>query len=322
MRATIKAKLAATFAVLVILLAVVIGVGVTKMSTLNTAITDLIDGPARRLSIAQEIDTRQSQALADQQSLILNTDPEAMRGFYKSVVDGENEIDKLVADGKSRASEKGKPYWEEVGKSWTDLKPVFDRVRDLGNANQTDAAIKMSNEVQAPMMERLTTSIKKLGDFQRQRMTEANDETDALYATSRTTMIAAGVIAFVIAVLGAIWISMTVSRGLKRVSVALDAVAIGDLDQEVTVTTNDEIKDLVDTVNRMTGALRKSATLADQIAQGDLTVDHTPLSDKDKLGHALVSMVERLRNVVGDASSAADNVAAGSQQLSASSEQV
>jgi len=65
MRATIKAKLAATFSALVILLAVVIGVGVSKMSTLNTAISDVIDGPARRLSIAQEVDTQQSQALAD-----------------------------------------------------------------------------------------------------------------------------------------------------------------------------------------------------------------------------------------------------------------
>ena len=322
MRATIKAKLAATFAVLVILLTVVIGVGVTKMSTLNTAISDLIDGPARRLSIAQEVDTQQSKALADQQALILNTDPEIMRGYYKQVVAEESNVDRLIAEGTSIAAPAGKPYWAEVGRNWTELKPVFDRIRDLGNSNQTEAASKMSNEVQASMVDRLTTSIKKLGDFQRQRMTEANDETDALYATSRTTMIVAGVIAFVIAVLGAIWISMTVSRGLKRISVALDAVAIGDLDNEVAVTSNDEIKDLVDTVNRMTGALRKSATLADQIAQGDLTVEHTPASDKDKLGHALVSMVERLRNVVGDASAAADNVAAGSQQLSASSEQV
>jgi methyl-accepting chemotaxis protein len=182
--------------------------------------------------------------------------------------------------------------------------------------------MKMSNETQAPLLAKMNDSIDKLGEQQQQAMKDADEATNELYATSRTTLVTAGIIAFVIAILGAIWISLTVSRGLKRVSVALDAVAIGDLDQEVTVKTNDEIKDLVDTVNRMTGALRKSATLADTIANGDLTVHHTPASDKDKLGHALVAMVERLRNVVGDASGAADNVAAGSQQLSASSEQV
>ena len=322
MRATIKAKLAATFSALVILLAVVIGVGVSKMSTLNTAISDVIDGPARRLSIAQEVDTQQSQALADQQSLILNTDEEVMRSLYGQVVAEGANIDKLLAEGTSIAAPLGKPYWAEVTKNWTELKPVFERIRDLGRANQTDAAIKLSNETQAPMMDKLAASIKKLADFQRSRMTEADESTNELYTTSRTTLITAGIIAFAIAIIGAIWISLTVSRGLKRVSVALDAVSIGDLDNEVQVTTNDEIKDLVDTVNRMTAALRKSATLADDIAGGDLTVDHTPLSDKDKLGHALVTMVERLRTVVGDASAAADNVAGGSQELSASSEQV
>ena len=322
MRATIKAKLGATFAAVIILLAVVIGVGITKMSVLNTAISDVIAGPARRLSIAQEIDTRQSQALADQQSLILNTDAEMMREYYQQTVAGEAAVDKLIAEGTELAAPAGKPYWNEVGKNWTELKPVFDRVRDLGNANQNEIAMKMSNEVQTPLMAKVADSIAKLAEFQRGRMKEADESTNVLYTESRMTLVITGIIAFVIAVLGAIWISLTVSRGLKRVSVAIDAVAIGDLDQDVTVTTNDEIKDLVDTVNRMTAALRKSATLADQIAQGDLTVNHTPLSDKDKLGHALVTMVERLRNVVGDASAAADNVAAGSQQLSASSEQV
>ncbi|MGW8191360.1 methyl-accepting chemotaxis protein [Sphingomonas hankookensis] len=322
MRATIKAKLAATFAAVIILLAVVIGVGINKMSTLNTAISDVIAGPARQSLTAQQIDTEQSQALADQQSLILNTDASRMQGYYDAVVAGEGRVDKLIAEGQSLASESGKPYWVEVAKSWTELKPVFDRIRDMGKANQNEEATRLSNEVQVPLLKKMNASVDRLTDFQSANMKEADEATNVLYAESRMVLVVTGIIAFVIAVLGAVWISLTVSRGLKRITVALDAVAIGDLDNEVTVTSNDEIKDLVDTVNRMTGSLRKSATLADTIAQGDLTVSHTPLSDKDKLGHALVTMVERLRNVVGDASGAADNVAAGSQQLSASSEQV
>ncbi len=39
-------------------------------------------------------------------------------------------------------------------------------------------------------------------------------------------------------------------------------------------------------------------------------------SDKDVLGNALARMVERLREVIGDATTAANNVAAGSHQLS------
>ncbi|WP_341209698.1 methyl-accepting chemotaxis protein [uncultured Sphingomonas sp.] len=322
MRATIKMKLGATFAVLVLLLAVVIGVGVSKMSTLNSAITEVIAGPARSLSLAQSVDTLQSQSLADQQSLALNTDAATMKVYYDKVVAGENELDRTIQQGIAAASPESKPFWEAVGRDWTELKPVFDRVRDLGNANRNEEAAKVSNEEQAPLNVRFNADIGKLSDFQRAAMKQADESTNELYAESRTIMITAGVIAFMIAVAGALWISLVVSRGLKRISVAVEAVSIGDLDQDVVVTTNDEIKDLVDTVNRMTANLRKSAALADAIAGGDLTVDYQPLSDKDKLGHALVTMVERLRGVVGDATLAAQNVASGSQQLSSSSEQV
>ena len=77
-----------------------------------------------------------------------------------------------------------------------------------------------------------------------------------------------------------------------------------------------------DTVEAMRANLRITAGLADQIADGNLTVQPKPMSDKDTLGIALERMVERLRGVVSDATSASEHVSAGSQELSAASEQV
>ncbi|KPF89699.1 chemotaxis protein [Novosphingobium sp. AAP83] len=68
--------------------------------------------------------------------------------------------------------------------------------------------------------------------------------------------------------------------------------------------------------------LRKTAEVADRIADGDLTVEHFALSDADRLGNALISMIERLSSVVESTSLAAQNVSSGSRQLAASSEQV
>ncbi len=77
-----------------------------------------------------------------------------------------------------------------------------------------------------------------------------------------------------------------------------------------------------DTIELLRKNLRQTANLAEAIADGDLTIEHTTLSDKDKLGTALIAMIERLRTVVGDTVAAVGNVAAGSQELSSSSEQV
>jgi methyl-accepting chemotaxis protein len=119
-----------------------------------------------------------------------------------------------------------------------------------------------------------------------------------------------------------VWISMAISRGLRQAVTLANAVAIGDLDQTIAVTSNDEIKDVVDALNLMTSNLRATAAIADTIANGDLTVEAKPLSDRDMLGQALERMLEKLRSVVSEALSASDNVSAGSQELSSSAEEL
>ncbi|MFD1035070.1 methyl-accepting chemotaxis protein [Sphingomonas hankookensis] len=322
MRATIKTKLAATFAAVILLLTVVIGVGVSKMGSLNAAISEIIAGPAKSLDIALTIDGESGRVVRNEKNMASTTDEATTKNFDERMMAQRKHVDQLLTEGTAIAEPDELPTWRAVADQWTAYKGVNDRVRGLALVNKNAEAMALSMSEGRDRVMSMSNSIEELAEMQRGQMKQADNDTNVLYAEARTTLIATAIVALLVAVAGAIWISLTVSRGLKRVGVALDAVAVGDLDQEVTVKTNDEIKDLVDTVNRMTGALRQSAALADTIANGDLTVDHTPLSDKDKLGHALVSMVERLRSVVGDATAAADNVAAGSQELSASSEQV
>jgi methyl-accepting chemotaxis protein len=69
----------------------------------------------------------------------------------------------------------------------------------------------------------------------------------------------------------------------------------------------------------MTSNLKATAQVAEQIADGDLTVNVNILSDKDTLGKSLAAMIAKLQVIVGDVKSAADNVASGSQALSSSS---
>ncbi|WP_409050119.1 methyl-accepting chemotaxis protein [Agrobacterium vitis] len=102
----------------------------------------------------------------------------------------------------------------------------------------------------------------------------------------------------------------------------LRQVSFGDLTQHVDIECEGDHASMKNAINNMVDNLRNTATIADQIASGDLTVEPEPLSDKDTLGIALVSMVERLRGVVADALTASQNVSAGSQQLSAGSEQL
>lgn len=74
----------------------------------------------------------------------------------------------------------------------------------------------------------------------------------------------------------------------------------------------------------ITRPLVEAVHLVGQVAEGDLTVQATVKSHDEagQISAALNRMVEKLRQVVGEVTSAADNVASGSTELSATAQQL
>ncbi|MBY9062042.1 CHASE3 domain-containing protein [Sphingomonas yunnanensis] len=116
--------------------------------------------------------------------------------------------------------------------------------------------------------------------------------------------------------------AQAVEAAFQDVSTVVSAVSIGDLSKTLERDYGGLSSDVGRVLTVMMRNLNAMAALADTIAKGDLTVEHAPLSDKDKLGQAQLAMVTRLRAVVGDATAAAASVSSGSQQLSSAADQV
>ena len=135
-------------------------------------------------------------------------------------------------------------------------------------------------------------------------------------------MVAVGAGITLLAILISALVTGAIRKNLGKARELAQAVAIGDLSARAEVTSRDEVRDLVDALNAMANNLRGTAGIAETVAEGDLSVTPQPISDKDVLGHSLLKMVTRLREVIADATRAASNVAAGSQQLSATAEQL
>ncbi len=141
-------------------------------------------------------------------------------------------------------------------------------------------------------------AIAALIEIQRKGMKTTDQANTDLYNSTKLILSTASGIAVLVALGAALWIMLGINNGLRKITTVANAVAIGDLNQTVDVKTNDEIKDLINTVNSMTANLRTTAALADQIAMGDLSTDAKPLSDKDTLGIAMQSMISNLRTTV------------------------
>jgi len=323
MRLTIKAKLIAGFGVLVLLMGAIGLFGLWQMNAINGKSTEIASNWLPSVDAVNRLNTATSDLrVAELQHLTL-TDDAGMREWAGKVDATIASIEQLRANyAKLISSPEEQALYDSFSEKFTRYMQEHQRGFALSSSNQNDAALLVYNGEALKLYNEFSAELLQLVDLNAAGAKRASDEGDALYALATTLVIASLVIGALLAAIAATMIVLGITRGLSRVKQVIDAVAIGDLDQRIEIKSNDEIKDLVDTVNVMTDNLRGTATLADQIAGGDLTVDPKPLSDKDTLGLALQRMVAKLRDVIADAIASANNVSAGSQELSATAEQL
>jgi methyl-accepting chemotaxis protein len=323
MRLTIKLKLAMAFGLVITLLAITAGYGIYSLSNLNQAVTDIIAGPAHRLESAQNLSNLQLRITRAQMNMATATNSADVAKYIEASTTNRQRFDEQVNElEEATPTEDGKRGWREVRAAGVRLFAIDDQIREFARADNTAEAVRLATGQGRVIVDEIEALITARVDANKASMVKADQDTNEQYTATRNYIVGLTVVALVLAITAALWIAIGINRGLRKIMVVAEAVALGDLNQDVEIRTNDEIKDLVTRINVMTGNLRNTASIADQIADGDLTVTPTPLSDKDTLGLALERMVERLRGVVADALSASDNVSSGSQELSASSEQL
>jgi len=322
MRFTIKAKLATAFGFLVLMLAVVAGYGIYSLGVAKTAMDDVVDGTVVRLDKMHQLNAYALMSVRAQKNVILARSPEDMQRQIEASNEARLKYKEVFDDMSGSASEATRALWSDIRAKTEAFDRTDDRVRALAQAGDFDGAAAYSNGEARVAAVALTDKLYEGVQINRDRAEESQKKADASYMGTRNMLIVLSVLSIVLAIAAALWIAMGIGAGLRKIMIAADAIAIGDLEKDVEIKSNDEIKDLVDRINIMTVNLRETAAIADEIANGDLTVQPKPLSDRDILGLSLQTMVERLRGVVTDALSAADNVSAGSQELSATSEQM
>jgi len=325
MRFTIKSKLATAFALVVVLSAAASVLGIVNLASLNSDITMMVKGPVSSVQLSGNMESDIFQLVALEKNMVMNTDAAAIGEYDQNLLQMRQQVLDEQAKLQAVADPQTKAKLEEFSSEWRDWMPLQDQIRKLATENTTQSnaeAATLSMGKGREAVESLRKTLRSISDITDKTLADVDQQTNDQYAFARNLLITACLAILLISAAAAVWISLNISRGLAKVRALAEAVAIGDLNQKVTVTSNDEIKDLVDTVNTMTDNLRATAALADQIADGDLAVEAKPLSDLDTLGLALQRMIERLRGVISDATVASDNVSAGSQQLSSASEQV
>ena len=258
-------------------------IGVSRMSDLDTSLTKVIEGPVKKLSIAEKLDGDASRVVRGEKNEVLSTTEAEVHDADIKMLANRSDVQKLLTQGLSLASEQGRPLWLQAQQKWDEYLVQGDKVRQLVAAHNTAEASVVTRGPSRDAVNALSDTLSQLVVLSGQQMADAQAAAGETYANARLTLILASFMAVIVAGLAGWWISRTVSKGLGAAQEAIETIAEGDLTKDVECATNDEIADLVSAMN---------------------------------------GMLARLRQVLGSTAQVAQDVAAGSQELSATAQQV
>ncbi len=283
MRFTIKFKLAMAFGLLLLSLAGVSAYGVVNLASVNANLEKTVDGPAKRLEIALTVSGNVSNTVRQQKNALLATERKDIDAYYKKADDFQDENFKLIEQALALATPEGLPYWQKAKDDMTAFDRMTEEQKKIHFSGDMAAAIAYSFGDMRTIANSVDADIDKLVEINRAAREAAKTASAALYESARLYVILAAGGMSLGGIALAFWIAMSINRGLLRANEAVRDVAMGDLTKNAKISSRDEIGEMLANLN---------------------------------------TMIERLRGVVGDSLTAADNVSSGSQQLSSSSEQL
>ncbi|WP_082684580.1 HAMP domain-containing methyl-accepting chemotaxis protein [Aureimonas ureilytica] len=166
---------------------------------------------------------------------------------------------------------------------WSAIVPVVKTIFDLGASNTDAKAIDIAINQVRPKTLALVRTLQDLIAAEGKKAQAMRDGIDESYLSTRLVLASLVLAALLMGGAAAVWMSLSMSRGMRRAVNLSEAIRSGDISQSVAVRSSDEVGELL---------------------------------------HSMNSMSEHLSGIVSDIRLSAAQVAAGSTQSAATAEQL
>ena len=330
MKLNIFAKLMLGFLSLVMIM-VVIGVfSMTQIEALDSKTKAIGNDDLPSTLIVGKIDATRGSYRRSQLLHILSDTPEAKAGFEKDLESDAadmagffKEYEASISDDQDRA------LWNKVQDNWHQYVTISSAFLEPSRKGDSKTAFGiLMGDARTVYNSGLGTSLTDWTNLNLEKANQDVKSADQARDTAYTLIIALMVGAAVVSCLVGFFVTRDIVSPLKIMAGGLQSLSLGDLNRNVPQKVKDIIMartDELGTAGKGIGSteiyLQNMAEIAQKIADGDLTVDVTPRSEKDELGQAFAQMVANLRQTIGNVAENATQLGSASGQLALASSQ-
>src|SRR3954452_1905877 len=308
----LSVKLGLCFGAILTLTAAIIAVTLVNIAALERAHERVTTGVVPRIMAAQHADTAFADTHFAQTQMVL------AKGALRDDEEGDLKVFKARLDALRATA--------DDPRSITAIDAAVKRFEDedaklFASVKRGDraGATKLVSGTVDEAADGVTTAIGAYIERADRERAAADERFASAKAGAKRDTLIIGALALLVALALAFVLARHLTRRLAALSRAAEALAEGDVDHELAVKGGDEVGRTAAALASMVDHLRDLAGAADRVATGDLTVDVTPRSERDRLGAAFGGLVAELRAAVSQMSRSATSVAGASELVAASS---
>ena len=310
--ARLSVKLGLCFGAILALTAAIVAVNLVNIAALESAHERVTTGVVPRIMAAQHADTAFADAHFSQTQMVL------ANGALRADEEGDTKVfnARLAALRVTADDPRSMVAIDAAAKRFEaqDAK-LYTLVRRGDRVGATGLVASTVDEA----ADGVTDAIGAYIDHANRERTAADKRFVSARASAKRDTLIIGALALLVALGLALTLARHLTRRLVALSRAAEALAEGDVEHQLSVKGRDEVGRTAAALASMVDHLRALAGAADRVAAGDLSVDVSPRSGRDRLGAAFAGLVAELRAAVSQMSRSATSVAGASQLVAASS---
>lgn len=249
-------RLGVSFAVVLLLMAIIIGSGAKGLMSVNDITTRIVTLDWQKAVIANDvIDLANDNARASFELFLLR-DAAAATATKERISDNVTVItDKVALLEKLIYAEEGKRLLGAMRESRKPYVASFKNVVKLLDEGRTEDASHLMMSETLPALNTFMGSINDLIQLQGHLMEKSGEEAAQQYVNGRNLMVSVGLVALVIGAAAAFWVTRSITRPVNIAVSVANQLANGDLSTRIEVTSRDEVGQLLVAMQNMVSKL-------------------------------------------------------------------
>lgn len=194
--------------------------------------------------------------------------------------------------------------------------PVVDEIENsVKTGKSNDEIIKTVLPKYVDAGGAINNNIDKLLEFNKKQGKERAEINTKTAENAIMTMVILVIAAVIISIALGIALAQSISKPVNMLVAAGEKLAIGDINVDLHLDSNDEVGTLVKVFNKLVEATREQAEVIQKIAEGDMTVSIRIRSDEDIVSKKIDYMLSVNNNVFSEIRKAAEQVNSAAEQV-------